>query len=39
MVPRLNPRDIKSISNDRNVPEAVRKQALKFVKGGGPHKH
>jgi len=33
MVPRLNPRDIKGISVDRNVPEPVRKQALKFVKG------
>ena len=33
LVPRLNPRDIKSISVDRNVPEAVRKQAQKFVKG------
>jgi hypothetical protein len=42
MVPRLNPRDIKSISVDRNVPEPVRKQALKFVKGaqpGGGQKH
>jgi hypothetical protein len=33
MVPRLNPRDIKGIANDRNVPEPVRKQAQKFVKG------
>jgi hypothetical protein len=33
MVPRLNPRDIKSIAVDRNVPEPVRKQAQKFVKG------
>jgi hypothetical protein len=32
LVPRLNPRDVKGISLDRNVPEAVRKQALKFVK-------
>jgi hypothetical protein len=32
MVPRLNPRDIKSIAVDRNVPEPVRKQAQKFVK-------
>jgi hypothetical protein len=42
MVPRLNPRDIKSISVDRNVPEPVRKQALKFVKSaqpGGGQKH
>jgi hypothetical protein len=37
MVPRLNPRDIKGIAVDRNVPEPVRKQAQKFVKGeGGP---
>ena len=33
MVPRLNPRDIKGIAVDRNVPEPVRKQAQKFVKG------
>jgi hypothetical protein len=33
MVPRLNPRDIKGVALDRNVPEAVRKQAQKFVKG------
>jgi hypothetical protein len=32
LVPRLNPRDIKGISVDRNVPEPVRKQAQKFVK-------
>jgi hypothetical protein len=36
MVPRLNPRDIKSIAVDRNVPEPVRKQAQKFVKGQQP---
>ena len=35
MVPRLNPRDIKGIAVDRNVPEPVRKQAQKFVKGEG----
>ncbi len=33
IVARLNPRDVKSIAVDRNVPEAVRKQAQKFVKG------
>ena len=33
MVPRLNPRDIKSLAVDRNVPEPIRKQAQKFVKG------
>jgi len=32
MVSRLNPRDIKSLSVDRNVPEAIRKHALKFVR-------
>jgi hypothetical protein len=32
MVSRLNPRDVKSIAVDRNVPEPVRKQAQKFVK-------
>ena len=36
MVPRLNPRDIKAVAVDRNVPEPVRKQAQKFVKGGPP---
>jgi hypothetical protein len=33
LVPRLNPRDVKGLATDRNVPEAVRKQAQKFVKG------
>ena len=37
MVPRLNPRDIKGVSVDRNVPEPVRKQAMKFIKGGPKH--
>jgi hypothetical protein len=37
LVPRLNPRDLKSISVDRNVPEAVRKQAQKFVRQPGQH--
>jgi hypothetical protein len=32
MVSRLNPRDIKSLAVDRNVPEAIRKQAQKFVR-------
>ncbi|MBI3932880.1 MAG: hypothetical protein HY317_05645 [Acidobacteria bacterium] len=32
MVPRLNPRDIKSIAVDRNVPEAIRKQAQRFIR-------
>jgi hypothetical protein len=37
MVPRLNPRDLKSISVDRNVPEVIRKHATRFVRNqGGP---
>jgi len=31
-VTRLNPRDMKSISLDRNVPEVIRKQAQRFIK-------
>jgi hypothetical protein len=40
MVSRLNPRDIKSISVDRNVPEVIRRQAQKFIRGAqqGPPK-
>ncbi len=33
LVPRLNPKDVKGVAIDRNVPEAVRKHAQKFVKG------
>jgi len=33
LVPRLGPRDVKGVAVDRNVPEPVRKQAQKFVKG------
>jgi hypothetical protein len=32
LVSNLNPRDMKSVSVDRNVPEAVRKAVQKFVK-------
>jgi hypothetical protein len=32
MVSRLNPRDIKGLSMDRNVSEALRKQAQRFVR-------
>jgi hypothetical protein len=32
MVSRLNPRDIKSVAVDKNVPEAIRKQAQRFVR-------
>jgi hypothetical protein len=35
MVARLNTRDIKSLAVDRNVPEVIRKQAQRFVKGPG----
>lgn len=33
MVARLNPRDLKSISVDKNVPDVIRKHAQRFVKG------
>jgi hypothetical protein len=33
LVSRLNPKDIKGLTTDRNVPEVIRKQAQKFVKG------
>jgi hypothetical protein len=33
LVSRLNPRDIKGLTVDRNVPEVIRKQAQKFLKG------
>jgi hypothetical protein len=45
LIPRLNPRDMKSIAVDRNVPEVIRKQAQKFVRqvaspgGAGGAKH
>jgi hypothetical protein len=32
MVSRLTPKDLKSISVDRNVPEVIRKQAQRFVR-------
>ena len=32
MVSRLNPKDLKALAVDRNVPEAIRKQAQKFVR-------
>ena len=35
LVARLNPRDLKSVSVDRNVPEAIRKHAQKFVRTPG----
>jgi hypothetical protein len=36
LVSRLTPRDLKHVSTDRNVPEAIRKTALKFVKSVEP---
>ena len=36
LVPRLGVRDVKAVAVDRNVPEAVRKQAQKFVKAPQP---
>ncbi len=33
LVPRMNPRDLKGLAVDRNVPEPVRKHAQKFLKG------
>jgi hypothetical protein len=37
---RLNPRDIKSLTVDRNVPEVIRKHAQKFLPNtGGGKKH
>jgi len=38
LVSRLNPRDIKGLTMDRNVPEVIRKQAQKFLKGPDPKK-
>lgn len=35
MVSRLNSRDLKALSLDRNVSDVIRKQAEKFVKGPG----
>jgi hypothetical protein len=35
MVARLNPRDMKSVTLDKNVPEPVRRQALRFVRSPG----
>lgn len=38
MVSRLNPRDIKGLTTDRNVPEVIRRQAQKFIKTHDPKK-
>ncbi len=35
LVSRLSPRDMKAITLDKNVPEAIRKSALKFVRQPG----
>jgi hypothetical protein len=39
LVSRLNPRDIKGLTVDRNVPEVIRKHAQKFLKGPDQKKH
>jgi hypothetical protein len=36
MVSRLNPKDIKSLAFDRNVPDAIRKHAQRFIKTSQP---
>jgi hypothetical protein len=36
MVTRLNPKDLKTIAVDRNVPEVIRKQAQRFVRSSQP---
>jgi hypothetical protein len=38
MVSRLNPRDLKAVAVDKNVPEAIRKHAKKFVREPGAEK-
>ena len=35
LVSRLSPRDMKAITVDKNVPDAIRKSALKFVRQPG----
>jgi hypothetical protein len=41
LVSRLTPRDLKAVVVDKNVPEAIRKHAQKFVRepgtAGGKH--
>jgi len=45
LVSRLNTRDLKTLQNDKNVPEALRRAAAKAVQmritggGGGPRGH
>ena len=36
LVSRLSPRDMKAVTLDKNVPEAIRKYAKKFVREPGP---
>jgi hypothetical protein len=36
LVPRLTPQDLRSVAVDRNVPEAVRKAAQRFLKRPKP---
>jgi len=35
LVSRLSPRDMKAVTVDKNVPEAIRKAAKKFVREPG----
>jgi hypothetical protein len=35
MVARLNPRDMKTVAIDKNVPEPIRRQAMRFVRAPG----
>lgn len=39
LVSRLNPRDLKGLAIDRNVPEAIRKQAQRFARAQLDKKH
>ena len=36
LVRRLNPRDMKSVAVDRNVPEVIRREAQKFIQAQQP---
>jgi hypothetical protein len=38
LVPRLNPRDLRGLSTDRNVPEVIRKHAQRFVRNADQSK-
>ncbi len=38
LVSRLNPRDLRGLAIDRNVPEVIRRHARKFVHAAGPQR-